>query len=285
MDQALIDQIVKKTVDRLLEKLIAAAPSQRVLMLFSGAGTGYVVGMQAIEWLAKGGHPLTVVMTASARHVIGEENVRKAGAAKLVGDDEWVNTPKLVREVDLVLLPTLSMNTAAHLALGLMDSLIATLTLGSLMAGKPVLAICDGANPYGNGGKVFADRDDTAPVLRAKMADNLTALMGYGIQLVQEDEFLFGVVRNLDSASPVSQPEQIPAQPKNGSSNNHRVAAVVPVHGTAANVFTTRPGQVLTFGDMTAYPDGSTLHLAAGTRLTPLAQEAIFRQGIHVVYE
>ncbi len=98
MDQALIDQIIKRAVDLLLEKMIAAAPKQRVLMLFSGAGTGYVVGLQAIQWLAKAGHPLTVIMTASARHVIGEENVRKAGAAHLIGDNEWVNTPKFVRE-------------------------------------------------------------------------------------------------------------------------------------------------------------------------------------------
>jgi hypothetical protein len=273
MDQTLIDQIIKRAVDLLLEKMIAAAPKQRVLMLFSGAGTGYVVGLQAIQWLAKAGHPLTVIMTASARHVIGEENVRKAGAVHLIGDNEWVNTPKFVRESDILLLPTLSMNTAAHLALGLMDSLITTLTLGSLLAGKPVIAVCDGANPYGNGGRVFSDSNDTAPRLRARLADNLTALMDYGIQLVAEEAFLFSLVNQLHGATaqaPIAQPASIKASP---------------IGAAPKTIFTSSPGEMLTAGELLGYPSGSTIRLAPGTRLTPLAQEAVFRQELKLVYE
>ncbi len=284
MDQALIDEIVKQVLERLFEKMVAAAPRQRVLMLFSGAGTGYKVGMQAIQGLAKADYPLTVILTASARHVIGEENVRKAGAVRLVGDNEWVNTPKLIREVDLVLMPTLSMNTAAHLALGLMDSLITTLTLGSLLAGKPVLAVCDGANPYGNGGRVFGDSNDPAPLLRAKLADHLTTLMDFGIQLVKEDAFLFSLANLLRGAAPVAAPAPVKPVSSNGASNGAPSGG----HNGATNgkpALATRPGETLTAGDLNIYPARSTIHLAAGTKLTPLAQEAVFRQELKLVYE
>ncbi len=273
MDQLLIDQIVKKVIDLLSEKMIAAAPKHHVLVLFSGAGSGYVVGMQAVQWLAKAGHPLTVVLTASAKQIIGEENVRKAGAAHVIGDNEWVNTPRLVREVDLVLVPTLSMNTAAHLALGLMDSLATTLTLGALLAGKPVLAVCDGANPYGNGGRVFGNTKDTAPLLRAKMADNLTTLMGFGIDLVKEDAFLFGLAKYLNGAAPqTDSPQPLPAKSSSP--------------GTPPKITATAgPGMLLTASDLLAYPPGSTLRLASGARLTPLAQELVGRQRLNLVYE
>jgi len=278
MDQALIDQIVTQVLDRLFEKMIAAAPKRHVLMLFSGAGTGYRVGMQAIRGLAKADYPLTVVMTASARHVIGEENVRKAGAVHLIGDNEWVNTPRLIREVDLVLMPTLSMNTAAHLALGLMDSLITTLTLGSLLGGKPVMAVCDGANPYGNGGRVFGDTNDAAPLLRAKLADHLTTLMDFGIQLVKEDAFLFSLVNLLRDQAPlpaaIAAKTSVPAQASNDAAG-----------GAPKATFATRPGEPLTAGDLSVYPPRSTVRLAAGTRLTPLAREAVFRQELNLVYE
>lgn len=277
MDQALIDQIVQQVIDRVLEKMIAASPRQRILMLFSGAGSGYRVGMQAIRWLAKAGHPLTVVLTASARHVIGEENVRQAGAVYLIGDNEWVNAPKLAREIDLVLMPTLSMNTAAHLALGLMDSLITTLTLGALLAGKSVIAVCDGANPYGNGGRVFGDTNDPAPLLRAKLADNLTTLMGFGIQLVPEESFLLRMANHLYRAAPQAPLAAPPAASLPATTN--------PPKASLAPVFTTRPGEMLTAGDLLVYPAGATLRLAAGTRLTPLAQEAVFRQQLNLVYE
>ena len=272
MDQPLIDQIVKKTLDLLLEKMIAAAPRQHVLVLFSGAGSGYTVGMQAVQWLAKADHPLTVVLTASARQIIGEENVRKAGAARVISDHEWVNAPQLVREADLVLVPTLSMNTAAHLALGLMDSLVTTLTIGSLLAGKPVLAVCDGANPYGNGGRVFGDAPNTAPLLRAKLADHLTTLMGFGIHLVKEDAFLLSLAKYLNGVARQADPLQLPS-----------AGSVSP--GTPLNsIATFGPGALLTAADVLVYPTGSTLRLASGAKLTPLAQEVAARQRLNLVY-
>jgi hypothetical protein len=282
MDQALIDRIVKLTMDRLLEKMIASAGKQHVLMLFSGAGSGYMAGMQAIQWLSKGEHPLTVVMTASARRVIGEENVRKAGAVRLVGENEWVNTPALVREVDVVLAPTLSMNTAAHLALGLMDSLITTLTLGSLLAGKPVIAVSDGANPFGSGGLVFGERKDTAPALRARMAGHLTALMEYGIQLVKEEDFLFHLVSHLHGAGS-SAPFAPQAAHRNGAEPKNQSAQ--PKVGTSKSVYTTRPGEILTAGDLLMFPPGSTIRLVPGAKLTPLAQEEAHRKELNLVYE
>jgi hypothetical protein len=285
MDEQLVEKTIKTVVDLLLEKMIAAAPRQRVLMLFSGAGSGYVVGMQAISWLAKAGHPLTVVMTASARHVIGEDKVRQAGAVNLIGDNQWVNTPKLVREIDLVLMPTLSMNTAAHLALGLMDSLIATLTLGSLLAGTPVLAVCDGANPHGHGGQVFTDRSDTAPRLRARWADNLTALMDYGIQLVDEPDFLFRLVNQLmraEAPAPAAAAAVSPHAPAPLSNGTNGAKAHTPPQQP---VFTSRPGEILTAGELLMLPPGATVRLVSGAKLTPLAQEAAFRKELKLVYE
>lgn len=273
MDQALIDQIVNLVIDRLQEKLIAAAPSKHVLMLFSGAGSGYMVGMQAIRCLSKAGHPLTVVMTPSARHVIGEDKVRGAGATCLIGDSDWVSTPKLVREIDMVIMPTLSMNTAARLASGLMDSLITTLTLGSLLAGKPVMAVCDGANPYGHAGRVFGESNAPAPRLREKLADHLTTLMDYGMQLVKEEDFMWSLIRQLHGAA--SQAPLAPSAPAPAPASN--TAAVSP--------FTTRPGEMITAGEMQNYPRGATIRLAAGARLTPLAQEVVFHKELRLVHE
>lgn len=268
MDQILIDQIVQKAIDLLFEKMIAAAPKQHVLVLFSGAGSGYMVGMQAVQWLAKGAHPITVVLSPSAKKITGEENVRKAGAVHVIGDNEWVNIPKFVREVDLVLVPTLSMNTAAHLALGLMDSLITTLTLGSLLAGKPVIAVCDGANPYGNAGRVFSDTNDTAPLLRAKLADPMTTLMDFGVQLVKEEAFLLSIINHLHSAAP---------QPTSVQSNS--------INAPLKTTWITGPGALLTATDLLVYPCGSTIRLSSGTKLTALALETAERQKLNLVYE
>ena len=264
MEQALIDDIVAKVAALVRAKMIADVPRQRVLMLFSGASTGYVVGMDTIKMLAAAEHDLTVFMTASAMHVVGEENVRKAGASEIIGPKQWVNTPGLVRETNLVLVPTLSMNTAARLALGLMDSLFSTLVLGALLDSKPVIAVRDGADPFGNGGLIFSDSYDGAPALRGQLSANLGKLVEFGVNMVAEEDFVNSVIRLMQAgadtavSAPISPVLRIPA---NGVS------------------------PILTVADLHAYLPGTTLHIPADMRLTPLAQENAAKQNLKLVFE
>ena len=261
IDQALIDQIIAKVISRVRGKLIANTPPQQVLMLFSGASTGYVVGMETIRLLSGAQHKLTVGLTASALHVIGADKVRQAGASDIITPNQWVNTPGLVRAADLVLLPTLSMNTAAHLALGLMDSLFSTLVLGALLADKPVIAVCDGADPYGNGGLVFSDNHNGAPTLRRKMVENLDTLMAYGVQLVREEAFIAAVTRQLQGNQPAAAP----------------LARVTWV-GNGRH-------PIITDADLSAITPGTTLRLPPGARLTPLAQDTARRRDLRLMWE
>lgn len=261
MEQALIDEIVARVVTMVRAKMLAGVPKKRVLMLFSGASTGYVVGMDTIRMLTQADHDLTVFMTASAIHVVGEENVLKAGAKEVISPKQWVDTPGLVRETDMMLVPTLSMNTAARLALGLMDSLFSTLVLGALLADKPVVAICDGADPYGNGGLIFSDEFVGSPALRAKMVQNLSTLIDYGVHLVPEEGFVPQVMRLMQAE--ISAAPETPASP------------VARISGSS----------ILTESDLFRYPAGTTLTLPAGTRLTPLAQDHAQKQNLTLVFE
>lgn len=259
-----IDEIVSQVLIRLAERIIADAPPRRVLMLFCGAGSGYTAGMQAIRLLSAAGHPLTVALSPAARYLITEEKVRQAGAANVLPDG-WVNAPALVSESELVLVPTLSMNTAARLALGLMDSLVNTLVLGALLAGKPVLAVCDGANPYGHGGEVFGGDGSAAPALRARMSQNLMTLVDYGVELVGEGEFLLRLARRLQPTPPPPVQETAPDGGANGQQR-------------------TLQAGVVTAGDLQGLPYGGVLRLPAGARLTPLAQDQARSLSLRLVY-
>lgn len=264
MEQALIEEIVAKVVALVRAKMIADVPKQRVLMLFSGASTGYVVGMDTIRLLTTAGHELTVFMTASAVHVVGEDNVRKAGASEIITPKQWVKTPTLVRETNLFLIPTLSMNTAARLALGLMDSLFSTLVLGALLDNKPVIAVCDGADPYGNGGLVFSDSQEGSPALRAHLAGNLGKLIDFGVNLVAEEKFVQSVIRQMRTGA-----------------NGGKSSPAVPVSRVPANGALS----ILTAADLNGYEPGTTLRLPANARITPLARENAARRNLRLVFE
>ena len=266
-DEPFVDKVVARALAMLAGEPVDLSP-RNVLMLFSGASTGFVVGMEAIRRLTGSPHTLTVVLTPAACQIITEAQVRQAGATAIIKPGEWANTPELVGRADLVLVPTLSMNLAAHLALGLMDSPVATLTLGALLAGRPVLAIRDGADPNGGAGQVFGAADDAAPALRARLASHLDTLASYGVELVGADEFLLALERRLltrGTPQPLAQPA---ARTSNGLSGQHAPGS----NGARAGFVTET--------EILALAPGSALRLAPGSRLTPQAQDTAKRLGL-----
>lgn len=265
-DDVVIDKIVARVMALISGEPVDLAP-RHVLMLFSGASTGFVAGMEAIQRLSRSAHTLTVVLSPAASHIVTEDQVRKAGAVSIIGSGQWVDSPALVRESDLVLIPTLSMNVATRLALGLMDSLMSTVTLGALLAGKSVVAIRDGAEPAGKGGEVFGAVEGAAAPLRAMLENHLATLESFGLELVNEPAFLTTVERRLITRgrSTLIQPTPVVVTP----------AAAAPVLAPI-NTGTLYSG-FITESDLLMLAPGSTLRLAPGSRLTPQAKDTAHR--------
>jgi hypothetical protein len=266
----LVDKIIARVMALLAGEPIDLSP-RNVLMLFSGASTGYVVGMEAIGRLAGSKHNLTVMLTPAAAHIITEAQVRKAGATTVVGAGEWVDTPGLVKRSDLVLVPTMSMNLAARLALGLMDSPIATVILAALLAGKTVIAIKDGADPDGSAGRVFDATAGAAPALRARLVGNLATLATYGTELVSEGEFLLAIERRLIGAG-APHAGMLPTTHANDIGPSAPWQANGHANGKHAGI--------VTEADLLALAPGSVVHFAPGSRLTPQAQDTAKRLGL-----
>lgn len=256
MENNWIEEIVNRAVELVFQRLMTSAPRRKILMVFTGAGSGYVVGRDAIRLLVDSGHLLKVVLSSAAGFLIGEENIRKAGAQDIIRSDQWVWTPTLVQENDLILVPTLSMNTAAKLALGLMDTLANTIILGGLLAGKPVIAIADGADPFGDGGRVFGGNTATAPLLREQYSQNLFTLKALGIHLVTKESFLSAVISCLLNAIPSTGTDQA----KSPTSNQG-------THPAALS------GLWITAGELSGFRRGQTVQIPRGAFLTPLARE------------
>jgi len=257
VDEALIAQIVARVLAVLLNSERVGPPPRRVLVLFSGATCGIEAGLEVIGRLARDGHHVNVVLSPAAANLTGEERVRAAGAHDVIGPGVWADAPGLVRGADLVLLPTLSMNLASRLALGLLDTLVSTLATGALLAGKPVVALRDGADPDGAGGSVFGANGAAAPALRARLRGNLKTLATYGMELVSEGEFLAVVERHLGEAHKVP-PAMIPTE------DRHRAT-------------------VITQADLASIEPGGVLRVSAGSRFTPLAHDTVTRLGIQIV--
>ena len=259
------EQMLIQMVVRVLAMLKGhqASPRKRVLVLFGGASAGWQAGLDAIAMLTRDGHQATAVLTSSAVSILGEGKIREAGASQVILPGVFADAPGLVKEHDMVLIPTLSMNLAAKLALGLFDSLLTTLALGALLAGKPVLAVRDGADPDGCGGRVWGAAGAAAS-LRARLTANLKTIESYGIRLVAVDEFVSAVQQHLSAST--TAPAQASAR-----------ASALPGPVIAA--------AVITQADIAHLQEGGLLRIPDGSRLTPLAQETANRLRLEVVHD
>lgn len=258
MDDTLIVHIVLRVLAR-LNLGPFKVPAKNVLVIFSGASSGYLAGEEAMTWLAQAGHRVTSVLTPSAEVMLGAERSRKAGAHVVIDTQTWADSPGLVRAADLVLLPTLSMNLAAHLALGMLDSLVTTLIIGARLAGKPVVAIREGADLDGPAGMIFGN-GQAAPALRAQIQGHLATLASFGIELVSEHDFQLAVERHISGQARRAAP--------------HAVMTGAP-----------HLSGVITQADLAPFRDGTTVRLAAGSRVTALARETAHRLGIKLVFD
>ena len=259
MDEAIVDKIVARILAQLAKEQISSEPKQ-VVMLFTGARAGTKAGLEAIRRLSGSKHSLTVMHTESARSIIPEDKVREAGATEIVGAGPWVDVAGLACKADLLLIPTLTTRMAGILALGLMDSPAATLVLRTLLAGKAVVAIKDGADPNGYvSEKIYGAKPGAAPALRAKLESYLAALSSFGVELVSEGDFLVRMERRL-LTGPVSI-----------STSN----ASVPVASRPATQF--GGATIVTASELMHYVPGSTIRLGAGSRLTPQAEDTAKR--------
>ncbi|NPV69147.1 MAG: hypothetical protein HPY55_00695 [Firmicutes bacterium] len=248
-ENALVEEIVAEVLRRL------AGRGKRVLALFCGGGLGAPEGRAEVKKLQDAGYTVRAVFTPSAERVLGKGWLRsELGDIEIVTEADGETPGALLKETDLTLVPVLTLNTAAKVAHGIADTLVATLIMESLLTGRPVLAAkdaCDPANPMRAG----LGMDKVAPAYRALLAGNLERLAEFGVRLVGATGLAAAV---------------------SGEAGDKQAA---PGPGPGAASFT---GRVLSRADIAAFK-GRVIRVSAGTLVTPLARDLARDRGIEMV--
>lgn len=268
MDDAIIDKIIARVMAQLSGEQICTKPRQ-VLVLFSGARAGTAAGLEAIRRLSASKHTVSVMLTQAATAIIGEKAIREAGACTIIIDDPRVDVAGLACQSDLILVPTLTTRMAGYLALGLMESPVATLILRALLAGKRVLAIKDGADPDSQiSRKIYGAVPGAAPALYARLNAHLETLTSYGVELVTESDFLLRLEQNLISLQ--KQPEAVPSCGKEST-------LTLPVPQVGAVEF-------ITAGDLQRFAKDQRIRLPIASRLTPQAEDVARQMRLEIEF-
>jgi len=258
ISDSLFEKIVREVLRRLQEKV---EQPKRALVLF----TGGLIGLpQALDQLKKSqaeGWELVPVLSPAAEEVIGIARIKESlGTAEVFTSKNSPPPSQLLQGVEVVLVPVLTMNTAAKVALGLADTNVTTLISEAIMLGKSIIAARNAADPNSPQRRELGMNKGPAPWVQM-LAEYLGRLENFGIRLVDVEELTADICGRRGSKVVLA---AVGAQPE----ETKKAAGVV----TRADV-------------IRAWEEGRDLVLRPRTIVTPLAREVAREYGVELVPE
>ncbi len=259
----LAERVVRKLVDR----------QKRALVVVTGAAIGVPAALEGLKKLREEGFTYHVLMTRSAMYVTGEEAVRAA----LAPEELWVESADCPPELaaarfDTILVPALTVNTAAHLANCMSDSPAAAMILSGLLKGKNVVIAVDGACPDNSKRKELGYH--MTPAMRDALHGNLEKLQAYGARLTSAEGMAGAVRQAVYSFLPARAAKPAaPAKAQGPAAHGGRV------------IRPAMAGRVLSVKAVNTAPRGAVILVPKGTIVTALASDEARRLGVTIQIE
>lgn len=265
----LADELAERVVRKLIDR------QKKALVIVTGAAINVPAALEGLKELRAEGFTYHVLMTRSAMYVTGEEAVRSA----LAPEKLWVESAdappeKVAAGFDTVLVPALTVNTAAHLANCMSDTPAAAMILSALMKGKNVVVAVDGACPDNPKRKALGYR--MTPAMRDVLHGNLEKLQAYGARLTSAEGMADAVRRAVTSFLPArtaAKKAETPAKTSGGGTQSGNVI---------------RPaltGKILGVKAVNTAPRGAVILVPKGTIVTALASDEARMRGVAIQFE
>jgi hypothetical protein len=184
-ENALMSTIVDYISDQVILRYMDAC--KKATVLFTGALIGYGDAVAALRELKEDGWQLTAVLSKAAAEVITEERIQKDICPDVIYvEGAPVDGRKIVDENALVIIPTLTINTAAKVANCIYDNLITNMIYRAMTAGKPIVAAVDGCCPDNEVRQKLGFKVTDA--YKQRLRKNLEDLQAYGIILTVDQK-------------------------------------------------------------------------------------------------
>lgn len=275
-EQRVLSVVTEILAERVVQKLLER--QKQALVVYTGSNMGIDAGLECLRKLRQeDGFTYRVLLTKSAAGMLDVTAIRSA----LEPEELWVEKPgdspeALTARYDTILVPALTVNTAAHVASCMADTPAAAIILDGLMRGKNVIAAVDGCCPD-NPERIRRGFCMTE-ALKRKLRENKDALRNFGAWLTTSEHLGETAKKAITSFVPVSgtaKPE-LKVQTESG-----KKAA-----GLAAGTFrAAMEGRVFSQKHMKSYPDNAVIIVPKRTIITQLASDEARRRGIRIEIE
>ena len=170
-DEAFVEILAQRVVEKLL------ARQKQALVVYTGSNIGEAAALEAMGRLRGEGFTFRVLLSRGASGLLDVERLRSV----LEPEKLWVETPEaLTARYDTILVPAMTVHTAAHVAACMADTPASAVILDGLMRGKNVVVNIDGCCPapearlpYGGAAEAGASEQSGDLALLRRAPDHL----------------------------------------------------------------------------------------------------------------
>ncbi len=252
-DEAFVQILAQRVVEKLL------ARQKQALVVYTGSNIGEAAALEAMGRLRGEGFTFRVLLSRGASGLLDVERLRSV----LEPEKLWVEAPEetpeaLTARYDTILVPAMTVHTAAHVAACMADTPASAVILDGLMRGKNVVVNIDGCCP--DHAERLKRGFHMAEPLKQALRNNLETLRSFGARLYDRTLRAVGGVQ-ARTAAPAARPEAEPR--KQEGSGQLRLE-----------------GRVLSGRHVQGCPPHSTLWVPRETLITQLAADEARRRDI-----
>lgn len=182
LESGLLDILIQKIVDEVVRRI--KNQPKKAVVFFTGATIGFDESMDSLLKLQKDGWQLKVVLSDDGMKVLDPLAIQKELSLDVIYHSGNIKSQKeLYGSADLFVMATMSVNTAAKLAVGITDTVLLSLVNHGFMAGTPVVAAinaCDPDDPQ----RATLGMGKSSPKYREMLNNNIKTLRDFGMKLV-----------------------------------------------------------------------------------------------------
>ncbi|QZY54135.1 flavoprotein [Crassaminicella profunda] len=192
VEETIIDVIIKEIAKEVLYRLEKVP--KKALVIFTGGSIGFHESIEQLKKLKTDGWKLKVLLSQSAERIYTKELIKNMIGSEMLEIYGESNNKKIngYLDIDKVIFPVLTMNTAAKIALGLADNLVTNIVARSVMKNIPIIAAKNACDPL-NQERMSMGMGKGPVEYVNTMKNHLRILESYGIKLVPANE-LYGVM-------------------------------------------------------------------------------------------
>ncbi|TCO77957.1 flavoprotein [Marinisporobacter balticus] len=195
IEETMIEVFTTEIVNEVLRRL--ENMPKKALVIFTGGSIGFNESIEQIKKLKADGWKLRLLISRSAESVLTKEIIKDR-----IGSDEVEihveRDPKEMKfyysDIDKVIFPVLTMNTATKIAHGISDTLITNIVSQCLMMDIPIVAAKNACDPS-NEERIRIGMGKAQTAYINTLNHHLTLLESYGIKLVSGNEIYDEVMK------------------------------------------------------------------------------------------